>query len=156
MPQAVAATSRNPPLNVGVSAFVIVQKAQRILLLRRAGTGWMDGHFSLPAGRLDSGETLAQAAARELQEETGLVTHATDLRLIHMLHARAGDHGGAWMGAFFLASQWQGEACIAEPHKHDQLIWASAEAWPDTLIPYVRQALVLGLAGIPYSDVGWA
>ncbi|WP_199100065.1 NUDIX domain-containing protein [Dyella sp. ASV21] len=139
----------------GVSVFVVVHEAQRILLLQRAGTGWMDGYLSLPAGRHDGGETLHAAAARELREETGLEADTQRLRLIHLLHCEAGDHGKEWMGAFFLAERWRGTPRIAEPEKHDQLIWSAPDALPANTIPYVRQALEQGLAGLPYSHYGW-
>ena len=54
---------------VGVGA-VIVKNAQ-VLLVRRANAPG-SGRWSIPGGRVELGETLAQAAAREGHEECGV------------------------------------------------------------------------------------
>ncbi len=54
---------------VGVGA-VIVQGA-RVVLVQRAFEP-LKGEWSLPGGAVDVGETLVQAVAREVREETGL------------------------------------------------------------------------------------
>ena len=140
---------------LSASVFVVVRRGEQILLLRRANTGWHDGHWSLPAGGHDGGETLEQSAARELREEVGIDAHPHDMRLIHVLHARAGDNGGEWLGTFFLATQWQGEPALGEPDKHDALGWYPLNELPSGLIAYTRQGLELGLQGTTYSTFGW-
>ncbi len=57
-------------LRLGVAAAVFDDK-NRILLSQRADFGV----WNLPGGRLDSGERLEQAAAREVLEETGIVAY---------------------------------------------------------------------------------
>ena len=42
------------------------------LLLVRRGTGPGAGEWSIPGGRVEPGETLAEAVVRELAEETGI------------------------------------------------------------------------------------
>ncbi|MBN9669210.1 NUDIX hydrolase [Roseibium aggregatum] len=54
---------------VGVS--VLCYRDGKALLVRR-GREPFKGHWSLPGGLVELGETLAEAAARELLEETGV------------------------------------------------------------------------------------
>jgi 8-oxo-dGTP diphosphatase len=42
------------------------------LLLVRRGHGPAAGEWSIPGGRLEAGETIAEAVVREVREETGL------------------------------------------------------------------------------------
>lgn len=55
---------------IGVGAVCV--RDGRLLLVQR-GRAPGRGTWALPGGRLEPGETLEQAVARELEEETGLV-----------------------------------------------------------------------------------
>ena len=54
---------------VGVGAFIL--DGPRVLVIQR-GRPPGEGLWSVPGGRLEAGETIAQAVAREVREETGL------------------------------------------------------------------------------------
>ena len=63
-------------LGIGCSAAVFDASGQRILLIRRAD----NGRWAVPGGYMEAGESLTEACAREVLEETGL--HVTVRRLI--------------------------------------------------------------------------
>jgi 8-oxo-dGTP diphosphatase len=65
---------------VGVGAVVVEQG--RVLLVQR-GTEPAKGKWSIPGGLIDVGESLREAVAREVLEETGL--HVEPLELIELL-----------------------------------------------------------------------
>ena len=59
--------------NPGVGAAVVVfDEAGKLLLVKRAAGATKAGLWSIPAGFVNYGEEIRQAAARELHEETGL------------------------------------------------------------------------------------
>ncbi|MCK0196916.1 NUDIX hydrolase [Ancylobacter sp. 6x-1] len=72
MTQPIPATDIRPVLAASTAVF----RDGRVLLARR-GTAPMKGVWTLPGGRVEPGETLADAAARELMEEV-----AVDARIL--------------------------------------------------------------------------
>ena len=63
-------------LAIGCSAAVFDESHQRILLIRRAD----NGRWAVPGGYMEAGESMTEACAREVLEETGL--HVRVERLI--------------------------------------------------------------------------
>ncbi|WP_437591894.1 NUDIX hydrolase [Sorangium sp. So ce1000] len=61
------------PPRVAVGAVVLDRRpdAPRVLLVKRARPP-LEGSWSLPGGRVEPGERLADAVVREIREETGL------------------------------------------------------------------------------------
>lgn len=133
------------------AAYLIFRDEDKILLLRRANTGYRDCWYSLPSGHIDGGEPAAEAAAREAKEEVGVVINPKDLKLVHTMHRRAmeGDHER--IDLFFEVANWQGEPTNAEPEKCDELRWASINDLPANMIPEVKYVLEKITAGEPYS-----
>jgi 8-oxo-dGTP diphosphatase len=57
-------------MTVVLAAGAVVWRGDDVLLIRRGKMPRL-GEWSIPGGRLEAGETLKQAAAREVLEETG-------------------------------------------------------------------------------------
>ncbi len=51
---------------------IVPDASRRVLVVRRASTSTAGGAWCLPGGKIDYGDTAEAAAARELEEETGL------------------------------------------------------------------------------------
>jgi mutator protein MutT len=61
---------------VGVGAVIV--DGDRVVLVKRAHEP-LKGHWSLPGGSVEVGETLEQAVVREVREETGLAVRVGPL-----------------------------------------------------------------------------
>jgi mutator protein MutT len=139
----------HPGIPAGVH--VVCEREGCILLMRRAGTGFFDGLYSLPGGHVEAGESVVQAAVREMREETGLRIEPHDLAWMGVVH-RLSDTNR--IDFFLCAQQWDGEPAIREPGKCDRLEWFRADALPDLVVPYVREALRAG-QGPWILELGW-
>ena len=136
---------------IPVGVHVLLERDDCVLLMRRAGTGFFDGLFSLPGGHVEPGESLRQAAAREIREETGLLVPNDALAYRGVVH-RLSDTNR--IDFFLRARQWSGNPEIREPGKCDRLGWFDRRSLPDDLVPYVRAALGSGVT--PWIiELGW-
>lgn len=128
-------------------------KDGKILLIRRANTGYFDGSYEAPAGHIDGGEPVRQAAAREALEEVGVSINPQDLRVVHVMH-RNGIKTER-IEFFLIAEKWEGEPKNCEPDKADDIGWFPLDALPENFVPKSKHALEQYLVGNIFSEYDW-
>ncbi len=125
--------------------------ACELFLLRRAGTGFMDGFHVPPGGHQHAGESVQEAARRECLEETG----AAPGRLVPtcVLPYRSGNHQG--LNFVFEADELSGEPGLGEPDRSDAAGWFALDSLPDPLAPWLADALELRRRGEWFRELYW-
>ncbi|MFE9360326.1 NUDIX domain-containing protein [Streptomyces olivaceoviridis] len=85
------------------TADVVLFAAGHVLLIER---GWdpFEGCWALPGGHVDMGETSLAAAARELEEETGITVPADDLRQVGAFDAPGRDPRGRYVSVAYTST----------------------------------------------------
>lgn len=135
-----------------VTVHLFFFKDDQILLLRRYQTGYMDGHYSVPAGHLDGEETVRMAGVREAYEEIGVHVDPADMVFAGVFHRHEDDER---VDFFFQVNRWSGEPFNREPEKCDELCWVKFDSLPENTIPYVRRSVENFQAGIPFEEFDW-
>ena len=124
----------------------------RVLLLLRANTGYMDGYYSLVAGHIEPGESAVQAAVREAAEEAGVVIMPQDTEVVGVMHRKDGEER---IDFFVRVHRWVGEPFNAESEKCSDLRWFQLGALPENIVPYVFRALQNYKANIWFDTYGF-
>ncbi len=141
--------------NIAVpAAYLILERDGKILLARRFQTGFQDGNYGLPSGHVDEGELPVETMIREAKEEVGIDLNEDDLEFVHVTYELPHDETGNRVDFYFKTKNWTGEPAIMEPHKCDELLWASLDTLPENVIPKVRLALESVRDRQPFAEVG--
>jgi 8-oxo-dGTP diphosphatase len=134
------------------AVFVALQdKDGRVLLHRRANTGYMDRRYDLPSGHVERGESLLHAAVRELREETGVTVDETDLKLWHINQFAANNED--YYNFFFVANAWQGEPKIMEAEKCDDMQFFALDDLPKMTAGTHLAVNDLGKSGVTFGFI---
>jgi len=139
-----------------VACYVILRRDNKAAFVLRSNTGWMDGYYGVaPAGRVEKGETILQAAVREAKEEVGVVIRPGDLNHLTTCYLYNPEQDITWVNVCFEAAKWEGEVVNAEPEVHGSLDWFDIDNLPDNVVPSHRFIFENALAGNAYSEYGW-
>lgn len=124
-----------PPMTAPVAAVgVICLRGDQVLLIRRGQPPRL-GEWSLPGGRVEPGETLREAALRELSEETGVAAELGPL--VDVVDGIFPDSGRHYVLIDFVA-RWQSGEPVAGDDAADARFWPlegieDHVAWAETV-----------------------
>lgn len=95
---------------VDVAVGVLIDAAGRFLLTSRPDGKVYAGYWEFPGGKLEAGESVAEALARELHEELGIAigaVHPWKVEIVDYPHARVRLH-------FCKVFEWRGDFVMRE------------------------------------------
>ncbi len=127
-------------LRLGVQCAVINDDGE-VLLSQRGDLGV----WNLPGGRLDSGEPLTEAAAREVFEETGV--QVADVQPVNLYYAS----GWSRMNILFRARPIGGRLQLATDEARDNRYFSPDSLPPNTLWPFLVADALADSPPLPYA-----
>ena len=114
----------------GVGVACIVTRAGRVLLVRRQRSHGA-GTWSTPGGHLDFGETPAECAIRETEEETGIRVSAVEfVAVTNDIFTAEGKH---YITLWMRGEADTGEASVRDAAEIAEVGWFTPDALPSPL-----------------------
>lgn len=120
-------TYPRPMLTVDVVVIAGVAASLRLLLIQRGDPPFRDS-WALPGGFVEGGEQVAEAAPRELAEETGLQLGALELLGVYDTPGR--DPRG-WTVSVVYIGRVQSEAAVVGADDASDARWFAADNLPE-------------------------
>jgi ADP-ribose pyrophosphatase YjhB (NUDIX family) len=125
---------------LGVGAFILDDYDRLLLVQRRREPE--AGHWGLPGGKVDFGETVEAAVAREIEEELGIAIRLDGLMcLVDQIDMAAGTH---WVAPVYRAVIASGAPVNRDPAALAEIGWFALDALPEPLTLATRVALAAG------------
>lgn len=137
----------------GVGCGLAILRDGRLLMAKRMKAPEA-GHWTIVGGKVDHGETAAEAARREGEEESGLTIGAVNFLCLseHIIPADR-QH---WVSLIYVTEETTGEPWLTEPDKIAEIGWFPLDALPAPMSVFARDA-VAALCATPIApapDIG--
>jgi len=124
---------------VKLVVYVLLERGGKILLGKRKNA-FGDGHYSMPAGHIEQGESVIGCAKRELLEETGIDANEFEFTCVRLLkpYEINGVKADSYVVFCVKAKDWKGEPKIMEPEKNEGWEWHPVDKLPEPLFPPIK------------------
>jgi 8-oxo-dGTP diphosphatase len=137
------------------AVYMLVEENRKLLFVLRTNTGFMDGFYSLPAGRVEPAEAFRAAAIRETNEEVGVIVAPEDARQVYVQQRYSGPET-IWVDMFFKAEKWSGTPANTAPQEHGEIAWFDIDNLPeDKIMDYQLAGLKAIARGETYGEFNW-
>lgn len=135
---------------------VLLDPKGRLLMLRRANTGFMDGKWSLVSGHVEPYERVKAAMVREAKEEVGISIQEADLDVLGVVHRPSFPSRRVYWDTYLRAHKWEGDIKNLEPGKCSGLEYFPLDALPPDAVDYLPDVLHrLLVLKEPFVETGW-
>ncbi len=129
-----------------VGTAIFVRWGQNVLMGKRKGSHGV-GTWAPPGGKLDAGETVFEAGARELLEETGLVVPPESLKPVGFTDDFFEERGLRFITLFLehrITNRLTVDVELREPEKCEGWRWVPAARLPEPLFLPLQNLLRTG------------
>lgn len=123
-----------------ISVQLILEKENKILLMKRKNTGYEDGKYSLPGGHVEANEEIRKALIREAKEEIGIDIDMQDVQFYKVMNRKVNKQQ-EYVDFIFKANHWTGEITNEESNKCEEIIWVNKEKIPENTLSFIPQML---------------
>ena len=138
---------------IGIGIIILNKNGEVLLLLRNSDNKIADsdmhyeGQYTLPAGKVNFGESFENAAVRKVKEETNLVIESP--QIICLLNDYNEYAHYATIG--LIAKSYSGEVDLGNTKEHVSYVWTNLEDLPDNLCESSKKIIERYNEGIWYK-----
>jgi 8-oxo-dGTP diphosphatase len=131
--------------NIQVATNVIVRDGNKVLLGKRKNdAGWCS-----PGGHVERGESVVEAAKRELYEETGIT--AVSIRFAHTYNDTECDDFH-YVTVNMVVDEWIGLPEIMEEDKFYEWRWFLYDELPENMFSHHRKLIEMVFNGVEFGE----
>ncbi len=140
---------KNFPTWLPVVAAALIDSGGRVLMHRRPAGKAHAGLWEFPGGKLEHGETPAEALARELQEELGVIVDHTVAQPLCFAQSEPGEDRLPIVILLYTVREWHG---APEAQEGGTAQWHSLEQLGKLEMPPLDQRLFKQFSGLMQSQ----